>query len=68
MNPKNLAGSTPVFIEVPKPVNQMSKKEVDGFVDEIMEAIDGQTPATSCPQCSSKTGIGRSFMDFQMDQ
>jgi len=31
----------PVFIEAPKPVNQMSKKELDGFVDEILEAIDG---------------------------
>ena len=47
----------PVLIEVPKPVNQMSKKELDGFVEEILEAIDGQTPVTSCPQCSSTTGL-----------
>ena len=51
----------PVLIEVPKPVNQMNKKELDGFVDEILEAIDGQTPTTSCPQCSSKTGLREIF-------
>ena len=51
----------PVLIEVPKPVNKMSKKELDGFVDEILEAIDGQTPTTSCPQCSSKTGVREIF-------
>ena len=59
--PDKAPGNRPVLIEVPKPVNQMSKKEVDGFVDEILEAIDGQTPATSCPQCSSKTGIREIF-------
>ena len=47
----------PVLIEVPKPVNQMSKKELDGFVDEILEAIDGQDLTSSCPQCSSKSGL-----------
>ena len=47
----------PVLIEVPKPVNQMNKKELAGFVDEILEVIDGQTPATCCPRCSSKTGL-----------
>jgi len=47
----------PVMIEVPRPVNQMSKKELDGFVDEILAAVDGQTPVTSCPRCSSKTGL-----------
>ena len=51
----------PVLIEVPKPVNQMSKKELDGFVDEILEAIDGQPPTIFCPQCSSKTGIREIF-------
>jgi hypothetical protein len=55
--PDQAPENRPVLIEVPKPVNQMSKKEVDGFVDEILEAIGGQTPATSCPQCSSKTGL-----------
>jgi len=59
--PDKAPGNRPVLIEVPKPVNQMSKKEVDGFVDEILEAIDGQTPATSCPRCSSKTGIREIF-------
>ncbi len=38
---KNLP-SNPVFIEVPKPVNQMTKAERDAFVDEILEAIEGQ--------------------------
>ena len=33
--------SNPVFIEVPKPVNQMTQAEKDAFVDEILEAIDG---------------------------
>ena len=37
---KNLS-SNPVFIEVPKPVNQMTQAEKDAFVDEILEAIDG---------------------------
>ena len=53
--------SRPVLIEVPKPVNQMSKKELDSFVDEILEAIDGQDPTTSCPQCSSKSGLREIF-------
>ena len=34
--------SNPVFIEVPKPVNQMTQVEKDAFVDEILEAIEGQ--------------------------
>ena len=38
---KNLS-SNPVFIEVPKPVNQMTQAEKDAFVDEILEAIEGQ--------------------------
>jgi hypothetical protein len=32
----------PVFIEVPKPVNKMTKEEKDALVAEIFEAIDGQ--------------------------
>jgi len=32
----------PVLIEVPKPLNQMTKEEVDQFVDEILEAIEGR--------------------------
>ena len=39
----------------------MSKKDLDGFVDEILVAIDGQTPTTSCPQCSSKSGLREIF-------
>ena len=32
----------PILIEVPKPVNQMTQVEKDAFVDEILEAIDGE--------------------------
>ena len=32
----------PVLIEVPKPVNQMTQEEKDAFVDEILDAIDGE--------------------------
>ena len=35
----------------------MSKKDLDGFVDEILEAIDREDPTTSCPKCSSKLGF-----------
>jgi len=59
--PDQAPENRPVMIEVPKPVNQMSKKELDGFVDEILEAVDGQTPTTSCPRCSSKTGLREIF-------
>jgi len=55
--PDKAPGNRPVLIEVPKPVKQMGKKELDSFVDEILEGIDGQTPATPCPQCSSKAGL-----------
>jgi len=55
--PEQSEGNRPFFIEVPKPVNQMTKAERDAFVDEILDAIDGQTPTTTCPQCSSKAGL-----------
>ena len=55
--PDKAPENRPVLIEVPKLVNQMSKKDLDGFVDEILEAIDGQDSTTSCPQCSSKSGL-----------
>ena len=32
--------SNPIFIEVPKPVNQMTHAEKDAFVDEVLDAID----------------------------
>lgn len=32
----------PVFIEVPKPVNQMTKVENDEFVEEILDALLGK--------------------------
>ena len=31
----------PVFIEVPKPVNQMTKAEQDAFVEEMLDALLG---------------------------
>jgi hypothetical protein len=39
---KKTPENRPVLIEVPKPVNQMTKKEKDQFIDEILEAIDGK--------------------------
>jgi hypothetical protein len=44
MNEKPIepADTRPVFIEFPKPVNEMTKEEKDAFVAEILEAIDGQ--------------------------
>ena len=59
--PGKAPGNRPVLIEVPKPVNKMSQKELDGFVHEILEAIDGQDSTTSCPQCSSKSGFREIF-------
>jgi hypothetical protein len=34
--------SNPVFIEVPKPVNQMTKAELNAFVEEILDALLGK--------------------------
>ncbi len=34
--------SRAVFVEVPKPVNQMSKAERDSFVEEILKALEEQ--------------------------
>ena len=34
--------SNPVFIEVPKPVNQMTQAEKDAFVGEILDALLGE--------------------------
>ena len=59
--PDQAPENRPVMIEVPKPVNQMSKKELGGFVDEIIEAVVGQAPTTDCPNCSSKTGLREIF-------
>ena len=42
----------PVLIEVPKPVNQMTKEESDQFINEILESIDGKdkwNPVRSAP-------------------
>lgn len=39
VNPENQAISTPVFIEVAKPVNFMTQSETDEFIEEIFEAL-----------------------------
>ena len=39
--PDKVPENRPVLIEVPKPVDQMTKAEQDAFVDEILDAIDG---------------------------
>ena len=40
--PGKAPGNRPVLIEVPKPVSQMTQEEKDAFVDEILNAIDGE--------------------------
>jgi len=40
--PEQNQENRPFFIEVPKPVNKMTKEERDAIVAEILEAIDGQ--------------------------
>jgi hypothetical protein len=42
VNPENRAISTPVFIEVAKPVNLMTQSEKDEFIEEILEALEGK--------------------------
>ena len=42
VNPENQAISTPVFIEVAKPVNLMTPSEKDEFIEEILEALAGK--------------------------
>jgi len=42
VNPENQASSTPVFIEVPKPVNLMTPSEKDEFIEEILKALEGK--------------------------
>ena len=40
--PKVEAEGKAVFIEVPKPVKDMSKEERDSFVDEILSSLEEQ--------------------------
>ena len=42
VNPENQAISTPVFIEVAKPVNLMTQSEKDEFIKEILKALEGK--------------------------
>ena len=39
--PEQKQGDRPFFIEVHKPVNQMTQVESDAFVDEILDALEG---------------------------
>ncbi len=34
--------SNPVFIEVPKPVKEMTRQELEAFADEMVEALLGE--------------------------
>ena len=36
---KNEQPNSVVFVEVPKPINEMSKKEKDLFIEQIIEAL-----------------------------
>ena len=40
--PEQKQGDGPFFIEVPKPVNQMTEAELDAFADEILDALEGR--------------------------
>ena len=60
-------GDRPFFIEVPKPVNQMTQAESDAFVDEILEAIEGQRNWKTAHYVNLKPAYEKSFMGFQMD-
>ena len=42
MNPENQMSSTPLFIEVPKPVALMTPSEKDEFIEEILKALEGK--------------------------
>ena len=55
--PDENQGNNPLFIEAPKPVNQMTQEEKEAFADEILGAIPGQASRTACPKCSSKDGL-----------
>lgn len=40
MNSESQASSNPFFIEVPKPVKDMSRDELNSFVEEILSALE----------------------------
>jgi hypothetical protein len=42
LNSGNQVGTTPVFIEVPMPVNLMTSSERDEFIEEILKALEGK--------------------------
>lgn len=42
VNPENQGSSTPLFIEVPRPVNLMTQSEKDDFIEEILNALENK--------------------------
>ena len=58
----------PVLIEVPKSVNQMTQAEKDAFVDEILNAIDGERNWKAAHCVNLKQAYEKSFTGIQMDQ
>ena len=66
--PDKAPENRPVLIEVPKPVDQMTKAEQDAFVDEILDAIDGGRNWKAAQRVTLKQAYEKSFMCFQLDQ
>ena len=66
--PQQKQGDGPFFIEVPKPVNQMTQAEKDAFVDEILNAIDGERNWKAAHCVNLKQAYEKSFTGIQMDQ
>ena len=60
--PEQNQENRPFFIEVPKPVNKMTKVERDAFVAEILEAIDGQCNWKAAHRVNLKQEYERFFM------
>ena len=60
--PEQKQGDRPFFIEVPKPVNQMTQVEKDAFVDEIIDAIDGRGNWKAVRYVNLKQEYEKSFM------
>ena len=66
--PEQNQENRPFFIEVPKPVNKMTKVERDAFVAEILEAIDGQRNWKAAHYVNLKPAYEKTLMGFQLDQ
>ena len=63
--PEQNQENRPFFIEVPKPVNKMTKVERDAFVAEILEAIDGQRNWKDAQSVNLKQEYERFHMECQ---